>query len=65
MAFQSDRQRKGFFDQKGKLRSNILPSISGKIKNIKEKLRQRQEKIGRERIEKEKILLKQEQDLRN
>ncbi len=61
MAFNSDKQRKAFFAKQGTLRSKVLPSISGRIKNIKEKLRQRQEKIGRERIEKEKMLLKQEQ----
>lgn len=60
MAFNSDKQRKAFFAQKGTLRSKVIPSISGRIKGIKEKLRQRQEKLGRERIEKEKILLKKE-----
>ena len=62
MAFKSDRQRKGFFARAGKVRSQVIPSISGRIKNIKEKLRQRQERLGKERIEKEKILLKQEQE---
>lgn len=62
MVFKSDKQRKGFFAQKGKARSNIIPSISGKIQNIKEKLRQRRERLGRERIEKEKVLLKQEKE---
>lgn len=62
MAFNSDKQRKAFFAKAGKIRSQVVPSITGRIKNIKEKLRQRQERLGRERIEKEKMLLKQEQE---
>ena len=62
MAFKSDKQRKGFFAQAGNVRSGVIPSISGRIKNIKEKLRQRQKRLGKERIEKEKILLKQEKE---
>lgn len=62
MAFKTDRQRKAFFAKQGNPRSNIIPKISGKISDIKEKLRQRRERLGRERIEKQKVLLRHEQE---
>ena len=62
MPFDSDKQRKAFFASKGNIKSNVNPSISERISNIKEKLRLRRERLGKERIEKEKIALKQEQE---
>ncbi len=62
MPFHTDKQRKAFFASKGNPKSNINPSFSERISNIKEKLRLRRERLGKERIEKEKIALKQEQE---
>lgn len=62
MPFKTDRQRKAFFAGKGKSVSNIIPAVSGRISNIKEKLRLRQERLGRERIKKEEEALKHEQE---
>lgn len=58
MPFHSDKQRKGFFAQKGNIRSNVNPSISGKITNIKEKLQLRKERIEKEQEEKSQRELK-------
>lgn len=62
MAFKSDKQRKKVMAMfsGNQTRSDIKPSIIGRITGLKQKLRERREEKGRERIEKEKISLEQE-----
>lgn len=54
MPFDSDKQRKAFFAKTGTLRSKTIPSISGRITNIKEKLRKKKLERERKQIEKDK-----------
>tara|TARA_Y100000310_G_scaffold345798_1_gene470090 strand:- start:3441 stop:3896 length:456 start_codon:yes stop_codon:yes gene_type:complete len=65
MVFKSDNQRKAVMSKlNNKSRSNIKPSIIGKIKGFEQKvekrLRERKERKGRERIQKELKALKRE-----
>ena len=56
------QQEKAMFAKRNNptTRSNVNPTIKGRIAGFKEKLRLRRERLGRERIEEEKISLEKE-----